>query len=36
VIALAQVVGGLSDSDVLAILTLAGATGVHLYLGHTR
>jgi len=36
VFALAQVVGGLSDSAVLAILMLAGAMGVHLYLCHTR
>ena len=37
-LALAQVVGGLrgglSDSAVLAILTLAGAMGLHLYLRH--
>jgi hypothetical protein len=36
VFARAQVVGGLSDSAVLAMLTLAGAMGVHLYLRYTR
>jgi hypothetical protein len=34
--ALALVVGGLSGSAVLAMLTLFGALGVHLYLRSTR
>ena len=34
--ALALIVGGLSGSAVLAILTLFGALGVHLYLRSTR
>jgi hypothetical protein len=34
--ALALVVGGLSGSAVLAMLTLTGALGAHLYLRHTR
>ncbi len=34
--ALALIVGGLSGSAVLAMLTLAGALGVHLYLRATR
>jgi hypothetical protein len=34
--ALALIVGGLSGSGVLAMLTLAGSLGVHLYLRATR
>ncbi len=34
--ALALIVGGLSGSAVLAMLTLFGALGVHLYLRSTR
>ena len=34
--ALALIVGGLSGSAVLAMLTLAGAMGVHLYLRRAR
>ena len=34
--ALALIVGGLSGSAVLAMLTLFGALGVHLYLRTTR
>lgn len=34
--ALALVVGGLSGSAVLAMLTLVGAVGAHLYLRRTR
>jgi hypothetical protein len=34
--ALALVVGGLSGSAVLAMLTLTGAVGVHLYMRRTR
>jgi hypothetical protein len=34
--ALALIVGGLTGSAVPAILTLAGALGMHLYLRHAR
>jgi len=34
--ALALIVGGLSGSAVLAMLTLVGALGAHLYLRRTR
>jgi hypothetical protein len=33
---LAAIVGGLSGSSVLAVVTLVGALGVHLYLRQTR
>ena len=35
-IALALIAGGLSGSALLALVTLAGALAVHLYLRHTR